>query len=128
MKYIKTFEDLKETLQIGDYVLINIDIKNSLLDNRYEIMNFINNTIGRIGGIREDRVDYWDHKIEGDIKVMYENVPKNVKKWMSFTGYNNENPEYNGLYYRSFDKDKVVAFAKTSEELEPRIIAKKFNI
>lgn len=129
MKYLKYFENIKDDPQVDDYVLINIDISTSILDKKHEIMKFVNNTIGQISKIREDSVDYWGHKDKGDVMVVYDNVPKEIKSWFTFRRYDNEqNPKYNGLYCRTFDTDKIVAFNKDKDKLEQIITNNKFNI
>ena len=111
MKYIKTFEDLKNEPQVGDYVLI----KTVAADGN--IKNFINNTIGIIDYIQPDFTNLFDKKCDGNIGVRYKNIPKSLQLWFG-----------KGSNVRQFLKKQIVAIGKTEEEVKQKVQSNKFNI
>lgn len=123
MKIKRFNENLQDIPVVGDYVLAKIDVSNSSLVYKDELMKFVNNTIGQISKIRINM---------GDIVVVYDNVPNKIKSWFNFTGYDNDNDsngnKYNVLYSRSFDFDRIVMFGKTIEEVELKMISNKYNL
>jgi hypothetical protein len=110
MKYIKTYEDLKFEIQVGDYV--QIKTHSSILN----VKEFINNNIGIVSNINHTN---------DDIVVGYYDIPKVIEKFFNKTYYKN-----NSIFpfTRSFDLNRVVEFGKTKEELEMKILAKKYNL
>ena len=123
MRHLKYFENIKDEPQVYDYALVNIDVSRSLLANRDKIMEFVNNTVGQISRIKKFGAD------KDEIMVVYDTVPTEISSWFIFRGYNgDQDPKYNGMYCRTFDADKIVAFDKDKEKLEQLIINKKFNL
>ena len=100
MKYIKHYEDLKITPQIGDYVISasnpkeeTVDIKTFLLNNIGQIVSIINN------GAR--------------IRLKYENVPSNLL---------NEDDTW------WIDVEDILHHSSNKEELEIKLTANKYNL
>ena len=122
MKIKRFNENSQETPEVGDYVLVKIDVSNSSLSYKNELMDYINNTIGQICKIRNQL---------GDIVIVYDNIPNEIKSWFKYSyeyNYNSENFVGYGSYTRAIDKNKIVAFGKTIEEVELKISAKKYNL
>jgi len=111
MKILKFYESLTNDLEIGDYVLIKIDIS-KYTQKQIDTENFINNTIGKIYNIDNSHVNT-------DIYVLYENIPESIKSYFK---------NMNGVYIRSFDIDRIVEHGKTIEELKMKLETNKFNI
>jgi hypothetical protein len=103
MKHIKMFEDLNKEPEVGDYVLVRIDLKMYVLKD--VVNNFINNNIGKIA-----------YKYTENVKVVYDNPPPELEKWFGFNGA------------RTFDMDRIVDFDKSKEKLKLRLAANKYNI
>jgi hypothetical protein len=123
MKYIKKFEDLQFLPQVGDYVLVKIDVSKSFMKKKEKLMDFVNNTIGQIISVQPDSTDMWGNIKEGDVKVKYIDVPENIEDWFEMIP---NKKYYIGL--RNFTKDQVVAFGKTEEEVKQKVQSNKFNI
>ena len=113
MKYIKKFENIENTTpEVGDCVLINIDT----IIIKGKIRDFVNNTIGEIIDIRLKIEDEFDNESLGDLRVKYSNVPKDIQSWF-----------FNGNI-RTFNINQMIEFGKTKEELELKIMSKKYNL
>lgn len=107
MKYLKTFEiNNNNKISIGDFVLMNYKPSHKLLINLSE---FINNTIGVVINVSDDR-----------IYVKYYNIPIKLKHF--FKKINNIE-DVMSMYYSD-----IIDFANTKEELEFKISAKKYNL
>jgi hypothetical protein len=107
MKYLKNFEiNNNKTISIGNYVLMNYKPSHKLLINLSE---FINNTIGVVINVSDDR-----------IYVKYYNIPIKLKHF--FKKINN-NEDVMSLYYND-----IIYFANTKEELEFKISTNKYNL
>jgi len=109
MKIFKFYENIEDELTVGDYILMKIDIHNSMLKYDKIIEHFINNTIGEV----------FRFNIDKGVIVSYENVPNDIKSYFS---------NKNDLYFRNFDIDRIVEYGKTIEELKMKLETKKFNI
>jgi len=111
MKYIKTYENLKEDVKIGDYVLCS-EYKDpgykDILDVN-DIETFIENNIGKI--IELDRGSF-------DYIVKYTNIPKELKLEFSFL-----NNSARGMY-----KEEIDYVSKNKKDLESILLSKKYNI
>jgi len=115
----KIFEDLQPKIEAGNYVLMN---SVSMYDS---VRKFINNNIGQIIELGPD-----------SIRVKYDNMPKNIMNiHLRAIGQPTWNREPNGDFssvristIKIFDIDQVVEFAKTKEELELKLAAKKYNL
>jgi hypothetical protein len=111
MKYIKKFESILNKIEKGDYALFHYD---KLAEYSYntkltpELKSFINDNIGIVDIV----------SVEGNnwIYVIYDNVPYNL-----LHKFNNGS----GIL---LDKDALVDFSKSKEDLEDKISAKKFNL
>lgn len=120
MKYLKTFEDLQNKPEVGDYVIINVSPS---ADNN--VREYIDNTIGVIHTIQDDRVDMWNNVITGNIIVKYINVPNEIRSWFHYEG---TRKKYGRKYFRSFDTQQIYAFSKSKEELELMLQTKNYNL
>ena len=109
MTYLKYYENIEDNLEVGDYVLIKINIL-PYTQKQIDTENFINNTIGKIIDIITDR---------NDVVVLYENVPETIKSYFNIN---------NGLDIRTFDINRIVEHGKTKEQLELKLQANKFNL
>ena len=65
MKYLKKFEQIKKTFEVGDYVIGIIEHNNFA-----ELSDFINNNVGQITSLRDDSA-----------LVKYLNAPENIKQY-----------------------------------------------
>ena len=99
MKYLKKYESL-ETPEVGDYVLMKSETSNE------KLADLINTTIGKI-----DSLAY------RSLYVRY-NFSKEILNKFRF----------HDLRLREFDKNQIVAFAKTIKELELKIQVKNYNL
>jgi hypothetical protein len=103
MKYLKTYEKNIDNPQVGDYVIVHVDLK--IYEFKDIVNNFINNNVGKIV-----------HENEFEVKVTYDNAPPELKTWFGHDGT------------RTFSVDRIVDFDKSKEKLELRLIAKNYNI
>jgi hypothetical protein len=108
----KIFEDNTQ-MKVGDYVLIHTT---STIPG---VKEFINNNIGVLEKIEEDKNDMWGHVRRGNITIRYDDVPDEIIGWFTING---------DAFYRQFDKDQVVTFGKTPEEVEIKISSDKYNL
>jgi len=120
MKYLKKFEDLQEVPKVGDYVLIITDSSNE------HFKEFINNTIGVLEHIIKHKPDIWGNESEDSVSIKYENVPPMIKDMFYLSPFITK--DYGRQGFREFDIKKIVAFAKTKEELEIKLSANKYNL
>ena len=104
MKYIKTFENINE-IEIGDYVKINIFLYIPPSLKKY--YHFINNNISIVNSIDDDLIE-----------CKYSNIPIDIK--FCFIHSNNDAVRIH--------RDFIVDFAKTKQELEAKLLAKKYNL
>jgi hypothetical protein len=102
MKYIKQYEHQNKP-QVGDYVIMRSD---SFSD---EVVNFINNNIGKISELNN-----------GAVIVRYKKVPKELK--IAFELSHFFNPQ------REFHQSQIVEFAPTLKELKHKLLQNKYNI
>lgn len=123
MKYIKRFENIEDVPKVGNFVLISMNRSNSVIKfggiemPRYnKIKDFVTHNIGKIVNIRLKIVDEFYNKSAGDLRVEYDNIPKDIQSWFS-----KDNK-------RAFSVDQIVEFGKTKEELEEKLMTKKYNI
>jgi len=105
MKHIKTFENSKNTPEVGDYILANYD---SIFDSLKDLVDFMNNTIGVVANITSFNP-----------YVKYDNVPINLKKYFNRNGSK-------GIVDVSLDH--ILYFSKSKEEIEMKLNKNKFNI
>lgn len=111
MKYIKTFEQQqirydipKDDICEGDYVLVD--------DRSNAVKDFTNNNIGKVYKIINHHVKKF--------MVVYENMPPRLAPW--FDEYSNVGQT------RTYKIHEIIVWAKTKEELELKMKAKKYNI
>ena len=110
MKYIKTFESMN-IMNEGDYALFYYDeIAQFAYSVRFsqELKELINNNIGKIKHISNSTYNW--------ISVEYDNIPSNLQY----------NFHHDGTIL--LDKDNVVEYAKTKEELEIKLSINKYNL
>ena len=115
MKYIKTFEMIMNTAEVGDYVLCSI--KETDPEEQVYTDQFLNNNIGQL--------------------VNIDDYPKNGQGW--YVKFKKRPPlalEFNELY-KSFDfktkmcafyDDEIIFWSKDRVEVESRISAKQYNL
>ncbi len=114
MKYLKTYEDINNEPQVGDYVICGVPgIRES--DNP-DMFNFIKNTIGQIVKIENSDTAYPTYYVH------YNNIPEYLKfdsrKSPSLSIFNEE----------PFRRKNITYWSKNKEELELKIIANKYNL
>jgi hypothetical protein len=113
MKYIKTYEDIKDEPVVNDYVYCGIPgIDNK--GNNKDIYDFITTHIGQLVKITDDeRPIYYIH---------YENIPIKIR-WNSEYRYANSI-----LDEEPFRRHNITEWAKTLEELKMKLESKKYNL
>ena len=109
MKFLKYYENITDELEVGDYILLHLDIRTSYSGDDMIYKNFINTTIGKICRL---------HKYNG-INILYEKVPDIIRSYFVNNG---------DSYERNFNFNSIFEYGKTIEELKLKIEAKKFNI
>lgn len=110
MKYIKKFENI-QTPEVNDYIKFFIDTIIVGSDDYTQLVNFLNNNIGKI--------------VKIDIKyftVAYTNIPFNL---IQFFNYNEKTDKYTKPF--GVNNFKYV-FGKTPEEVQIQINANKYNL
>ena len=120
MKYLKSYENKKFEFKynIGDYVICQ-ETGNSYGNPPTSLVRFINNNIGRIVSLGEDPDSFGD----GVYNVTFDNIHPLFIKNKSFTIIIGDKE-----YSRYMRDEEIVDSAKTKEELEMKILAKKYNI
>lgn len=104
MKYIKTYENIINKPNVGNYVMMKT--------SHPELVDFIANNIGKVININFT-YDY-------EITVKYTNIPLELKKHFSL---------YKGDYCtRIFPISYVINFAKTKKELQQKLVTIKYNL
>lgn len=122
MKYIKTFENLKEEPSVGDYIILDKYDFSGLIspDNTLYIWKtFLTNTIGKIKQI------YYSMSNDKQITIAYntEDVPRELK--------NTYLDLKNGKYQRTFHYDNIKNFFTCSnniDDLKSIIDQNKYNL
>lgn len=131
MKFLKKFEikasDVSSNIiEIGDFVLVNINIKKYLRDDKYmgydvkdviDYENFVNSTIGVVVDV---------YPMSHDIEVSYKNIPKNIEPW--FSQSRRIVHDRNKVWLRRYDMKRIVSFSKTNKELKLKIAINKYNL
>lgn len=108
MKYLKTYEYKNSKPKIGDYVIINPYINNTI-----EIYHWILNHIGKIIDIENDLGD------RAMYIVKYENIPNEWKGYFSYSDEKN---------IRKINRFGIKHFSPDKEDLETILLSNKFNI
>ena len=126
MKHIKTYENLKDKYQVGDFVLINIPYDYS---GNHKYTEFINNNIGKLiktWSVEANRVGEKgdENGLAHYIEIKYNNIPSHIKYMFNHT--DDEKKEHNCMM-RTND-NYLVSFGKTIEELKMRLSANKYNL
>jgi len=120
MKYLKTYEDLDNNPEIGDYVICEeADDINDIL----ELADFEKNNIGRVVDYRT--VDNTNPTFDSistffNIFVQYKNVPNEI--------YDDFDYHKRIANCRIFSKKEIKYCSKNKEDLEIILQANKFNI
>ena len=110
MKYIRTFESINSSLQVGDWVIASLTSQRApftTYPNDPQLIDFLNSTPGQITTIVRKNEEY--------IKVRYDNIPDIIND--RFT---------NNL--RTCVDEQIVLHAKTKEELELKLASNKYNL
>ena len=105
MKYLKTYEAIKNQPLVGDYVICSENIINPNKEMR-ELIRFESENIGQLVEIYAGEHDY---------KIKYENIPK-------FIGRNFDKN------IRIFARSEIKYWAKTKEKLELKLQMDKYNL
>ena len=115
MKYIRTFENNKSQIQIGDYVILtNFAIQDTVFE---ELRSFLENNIGKIINL------ITIHKKDG-VEVEYDNVPENLEHFfVSLDVFNRGIKNIRRTFMTA-----IIHHSKNKEELEQIILNNKFNI
>jgi len=104
MKYLKTFENIENVPQVGDWIIakdaFDIDIVN----------DYLNNNIGLV---------YKKTYSNNDQYVKYFNIPTEIKHYFK-DGDNNDT--------MFISKKEIFAFSSNKKELESILAAKKYNL
>ena len=104
MKYLKTFERIEfPNPQVGDYVLVH-----EILNYSKKYKEFVNNNIGQI-----------TYSSSFYVGIKYENIPPEISNYFNDT----HRPDV-----RLMHKQYIVEFAKTKEELQEKLMRKKYNL
>jgi len=104
MKYIKTYENLSDKPQIGDYVMVDSS-------QFIELDNFFNSEIGKIDSINE--------------REILNGYPYYVKFKNKIPG-STYGPS--GDYQMAFKEKELFAWGSSLEDLNLKIKAKKYNL
>ena len=110
MKHLKKYEKVNSEPKFGDYVLFQIRINNDDYNPfLLKVKQFIDNNIGKIV------------KITGNsCEVQYENLPYDLIGVA-------KNNSIDTIYINKGQHD-ILAFSKRKKDLEPLIVANKYNI
>jgi hypothetical protein len=116
MKYIKKFENIKEEPQLGDYVLVQIDL--NMVAVKDKVNNFTNSNIGKI--VHISKVDYGRKNMHNLYLVQCENVPLLLKRdFITRFDFKNCLPIH---------ENEILSFGKTPEDVQMKLKANKYNI
>lgn len=110
MKYIKSYENIQEEPQVGDYIIMHTI---TIEPNAFK---FINNNIGQILTIEPGLSQ--NKKL---LSIAYDNVPAEITEWFNWDSFIMK-------YVKRFSDRFIVAFSKNKEDLEHIIDAKKYNL
>lgn len=113
MKYIKTYEDLNDEPQIGDYVVCSEEGKEDILpeDNSYGVYEFTSNNVGQYVKYRGS-VQHFKYLIK------YEDLPEELR-WSFYDDEEN---------CRRMAKKEILFWSKDKEACEAYLAAKKYNL
>lgn len=114
MKYIKTYENLKEP-KVGYYVIM----KNKF-PTKPELKDFLENNIGFISNIYYNHSLATQELLDFDLAVIYDWVPEELKK--------HNFRLVQGGWLMNFNEKHIIEFAKTKKELKLKIQMRKYNI
>lgn len=112
MKYIKTYEKKSRIPKLNDYVIcVENNVPSYKFDYGYAkpVMNFVNNNIGKI--VRHEPHTTYPYLVEFE-----DVIPEKIKKF--FTTDN----------CRGFKFNEIIDWDTNKEDLESRIMAKKYNL
>lgn len=108
MKHIKTYENDKFDLEIGDYVVCAEQTTDSKL-----LKMFISQNIGKyirnISGLEHSENNKFPYLIQ------YENYPEELLEYFTHSGI-------------TMGKNEILNWSKTKKELEPYVVANKYNL
>lgn len=114
MKHIKQFEEINNTIEIGDYVVLN-DTTYTYNSDFSIFSNFINNNVGRISNITL--------RVTGNVyDIDYFNVPTDLHLYFSM------NKNTGTLYDMSVPEDEIIFSSKSKNDAELYIQTNKYNL
>lgn len=117
MKYIKSYENIEDKPQIGDYVICHETIDFSDIQSIiHDVINIVNNNIGQY--VYNDEYDS-KSKYNYLIKFNDVNIPENLK--LEFLANDIEK-------CRRMSREEIIYWSKTKEELEIKLTQNKFNL
>jgi len=120
MKYIKTFENLTDEPQIGDYVVCEDSVFNKNDGSRDEkIIDFITNNVGQYIQDNDGKFGSGFYKYV----IKYENVPSDVS---GFEFIVNGDGELDKI--RIMTRKEILFYSKNKKDCEEFIVAKKYNV
>jgi hypothetical protein len=109
MKYIKTYENMNKLPEIGDYVLMRVNLKE--YSKKEDVNKFINNSIGQVMKIYPENEE---------VRVKYYNIPDNIKDWFLYDSFKK-------TYSRVFNTNRIVDI-KTKEDFDLYNNQNKYNL
>ena len=130
MKFLKKFESDTIEPEVGDFVLIKVNVRKYIKDNKYmgrdaedviDYENFINSAIGVVVDI---------YPLSNDIEVSYKNIPENIEPWFSQRNETGRRLVHDRkkVWLRRFDMKRVVGFGSSKKELKLNIATKNYNL
>jgi hypothetical protein len=116
MKYIKHFENTKNKLNLGDYVICE-EIASSGYEKQLfkDVIEFEKNRIGKY-------VKYDNNNGDFKYTIYYDDIPQKFKDKYFMKEYDIDK------YCRPMSRKEIIYNSKNKEDLEAIINANKFNI
>ena len=115
MKYIKTFENSNNRLDLGDYVICKEIPDMFDKEKLYNVIKFEENRVGRYIKNKKNNGKF-------RYEVTYDDIPDKFKNFYFIIDHELH------LYTRPMSRTEIIYNSKNKEELEAIIAAKKFNI
>lgn len=125
MKYLKTYEELDNKPEIGDYVYVVYNRDNWLFKD--ETFEYAESNIGQIVDIIKDRIKPYSRTFINIYQIKYDGLHKKLSPDNCNFGvcYCPDDTSYYFIYAK--DKD-IKDFSKNREDLEHYITSKKYNL
>lgn len=119
MKYIKTYEDNNDQLELYEYVICKDDINyNDNNDTHAKYINFLETNIGKY--ISKGVSDYYCYNI------LYKNVPENIRDYFDGKINHKVYPEDYQIFRAS--KNDIIYHSSNNKDLEIIIHQDKYNL